>query len=180
MKAFETYTQQVEALVSEIFALSRETIHDQRIRVILDGEASQELGRVVPTSRLREEGIFFTGSHLADLLLQRIEDDNIQDAVFYDPACGAGDLLIACARHLPVERSLKRTLEVWNTQLAGHDLHSEFVRITKARLVLAAVSRGAVLDSRIDVLGRESLFPNIRVNNFFQAFDNPIRASHVE
>jgi hypothetical protein len=47
-------------------------------------------------------------------------------------------------------------------------------------LVLAAVSRGAVLDSRIDVLGRESLSPNIRVNNFFQAFDNPIRASHVE
>jgi hypothetical protein len=180
MKAFETYTQQVDALVSEIFALSRESMHDQRICVILDGEASQELGRVVPTSRLREEGIFFTGSHLTDLLLQRIENDNIQDAVFYDPACGAGDLLIACARHLPVERSLKRTLEVWNTQLAGHDLHSEFVRITKARLVLAAVSRGAVLDSRIDVLGRESLSPNIRVNNFFQAFDNPIRASHVE
>jgi hypothetical protein len=63
-------------------------------------------------------------------------------AKYCDPSCGAGDLLLSAARRFPVERTLRATLKAWGERLAGTDLHPEFVRAARARLVLLAREKG--------------------------------------
>src|SRR3546814_2304039 len=55
-----------------------------------------------------------------------------------DPACGAGDLLIACARSLPILPSLEETLQAWGKRLYGRDIHPELVEVAQYRLALLA------------------------------------------
>jgi hypothetical protein len=71
--------------------------------------------------------------------------------------CGAGNLLIAAAKHLPVRQSVTDTLNEWGRHLAGFDIHSEFIAATHVRLALLAVSRGAEFD----------LPPRTRLAHFF-------------
>ena len=61
--------------------------------------------------------------------------------VVCDPTCGAGDLLVACARQLPVGIDLISTIRNWESRLSGYDLHSNFVRATPLRLLLLAMLR---------------------------------------
>ena len=83
--------------------------------------------------------------------------------VLYDPTCGAGDLLLACARHLPVSHDLETTLRDWNYRLRGADLYQSFTRATKIRLLLLAIERGSQL--RVPSLRLEQLFSNIQVRD---------------
>lgn len=108
----------------------------------LDGEAGRELRRMVDLETRRDYGAFFTGSEFAGRLVARAGDTRR----FQDPSCGAGDLLLAAARRLPVGKTLRGTLSLWARHLAGFDLHPEFIRATKARLVLMARSRGVFTD----------------------------------
>jgi hypothetical protein len=104
----------------------------------LDGEPSKELRSRIDLRCRRRFGTFFTGSTLAELAISQIGRLRRQDAVFADPACGAGDLLIAAARQLPLKRTLNATLRCWGRHLLGGDLQPEFVATTKARLLLLA------------------------------------------
>jgi hypothetical protein len=81
-----------------------------------------------------------------------------------DPACGAGDLLVAMARHLPLTRNLELTLADWGGRLAGFDLQPLLVRAAKTRLALLAICRGARRGSR-NGLDLDQLFPHIRVRD---------------
>lgn len=58
-----------------------------------------------------------------------------------DPACGAGDLLLAAARRLPVAATVTETLEQWGRHLCGADISRSFISATRIRLALLAVSR---------------------------------------
>lgn len=104
----------------------------------LDGEAGRELRRLVALSVRRDYGAFFTGSKLAERVADRVP----KCETYWDPSCGAGDLLLAAARKLPIRPTLHMTIELWSQRLGGYDIHAEFVRATKARLVLLARSRG--------------------------------------
>jgi hypothetical protein len=104
----------------------------------LDGEAGRELRRLVDLDVRRDYGAFFTGSILADRLVARASASER----FHDPSCGAADLLLAAARHLPIGKTLRATVALWSRRLSGFELHTEFVRAAKARLVLMARSRG--------------------------------------
>jgi len=106
----------------------------------LDGEAGRRLRGVVSIEELRRLGAFFTGEALAARVVQHVSE---QAESYVDPACGCGDLLLAASARLPVRESLEDTLQQWNEQLIGRDLVPEFVRAARARLVLAALTRGA-------------------------------------
>jgi len=80
-----------------------------------------------------------------------------------DPACGAGDLLVACARYLPLQSDLLSTLRDWGTKLAGFDVNSAFVDATRYRLALLALKRSRVgVKESLDKLALSNLFPHIR------------------
>lgn len=105
----------------------------------LNGEAGRRLRTAVPLTTRRTGGVFFTGRDLADRLVRDL--DLPPAGPIADPACGAGDLLLAVARRLPVERDVHRTLAAWGARLHGRDVEPSFIRTARLRLALLASTR---------------------------------------
>src|SRR5262249_28148761 len=150
--------------------LSTRRASEDRLRLdrALNGEASDMLIEHVPVAALRRAGAFFTPGSLAEQLAQRVSESVKAGAQVLDPACGAGDLHLASARHLRVEASREATLDAWGQQLHGFDIHPEFITAAKARLVLLAVSRGARGRTLQPIDVRET-FPYLQQGNFLRA-----------
>jgi hypothetical protein len=148
----------------------------ERTHAALNGEASAELRRVVSLKNRRRFGTFFTGSTLAAHFIGHYPQLP-PAAVIYDASLGGGDLLLAAASRLPLEKTLGRTLRQWGRQLTGTDLHAEFVRAAKARLVLLARQRhGLKAPIETSMAGR---FPGIRVADGLTQFTAYKRATHL-
>ncbi len=143
MKKFINYVITLESLAQRGPLLASEKDGQTKIDAALDGQPTRELRRVIGVEQLRQAGAFFTGSKLAGIAVRRLIETAPKDAVFYDPACGTGDLLVACARGMNLSRNYTGTLENWGKCIAGTDLHPEFVRAAKARLAILALQRGA-------------------------------------
>ena len=107
----------------------------------LDGTPSRELRRAVPLAGLKEQGAFFTGPQLARQAAIAFGPSTDDQSVYCDPTCGAGDLLLAVARWLPLARTVSETLSVWGRRLTGCDLSDVFARTARARLALLAMRR---------------------------------------
>ncbi len=107
----------------------------------LDGEPAKTLRQQVPIHARRRAGAFFTGSTLARRLLGKVKLTAERLPVMLDPACGAGDLLLAAARRLPLAKSFKATIELWGNTLRGIDLQPEFIAAARARLLVLARQR---------------------------------------
>lgn len=120
----------------------------EQLRIHLDGEPNRQLRGAIDVDYRRTLGAFFTGESLARRLLASVPKDVTG---YVDPACGAGDLLLAASCRLEVATTLKETLVRWNAQLAGYDVQPEFVRATRARIALAAIARGALHTEEIDL-----------------------------
>jgi hypothetical protein len=118
---------------------------DDRIRdevaAALDGDASTELRRLVPLAARRLGGLFFTPSKLATDLIEVLAGTIDSMSVLLDPACGAGDLLLAAER-----QSLESRVPF--SQLIGRDLQPEFVEAASLRLALASPAVSTRVDCR--------------------------------
>jgi hypothetical protein len=164
VKTFEPYVQNLEKLASKLLSLNLLNPQDHlMIESALNGQPSKVLRSLVPVLELRQSGVFFTNRNLADRLASLIVPEIKRGIVLYDPACGAGDLLLACARHLPVSGDLETTLNQWNYRLRGADLYQPFTRATKIRLLLLAIERSSQLHA--PSLRLEQLFPDIQVRD---------------
>lgn len=167
MKAFEAYVSELEALVYRIASQSKSTASDQlRIHAALDGEPSAKLREMIPIRILRDNGAFFTNTKLAKKLIATIQNQLVDGAFVTDLACGTGNLLTACAYHLPITGNVDDTLELWGKYLAGMDLFDEFIRATKARLALVALERGT--NSSSGKICLEEAFPQIKIGDAFE------------
>lgn len=117
--------------------------HDEKrvgaVAAALDGEASQLLRSSVSLASRRSTGCFFTNAELARALVDDIDVGAWK--TIGDAACGAGDLLLAAARRLPLQRGPRSTLAAWGQVLVGRDLDEELVRTTRVRLALLASAR---------------------------------------
>lgn len=142
MQPFSEYVSTLRDLVAAQLS-TRATSTPDAVFSALDGQPGRELRRLVPLARRRADGAFFTGSTLAKKVASHFLRDTLRRIVVCDPACGAGDLLIAASHGLPIRRSLESTLQLWAKVLRGYDIHEQFVEATRLRLVLAALSRGA-------------------------------------
>lgn len=142
MRPFAEYVVTLRAVVSDALLCSATAAHD-RIAAALDGQPSRELRRLVPLETRRADGAFFTGSVLAKRVVADFLKSVPPDAIVCDPACGAGDLLIAATERLPVLPDLRATLRAWAKVIRGYDIHEYFVEAARLRLVLAAIARGA-------------------------------------
>src|SRR3546814_314330 len=92
----------------------------------------------IPLEDRRSSGIFFSGTCVCNWVMRSAAVDMSAGASVLDPACGAGDLLIACARSLPILPSLEETLQAWGKRLYGRDIHPELVEVAQYRLALLA------------------------------------------
>ena len=175
MKNFRPYLNYLDKLVDEAIRLPLSTAS---LDAALDGQPADELRRLVSLDQMRSTGAFFTGSKLSKIALQKFVKSLDEQSIILDPACGAGDLLIACAMHLPKGRTLKSTLQIWGDRIMGRDLHPEFIRATKNRLVLAAI-REVVSINDHTVSSLEPLFPRIEERNGLSDYDAIRAASHI-
>jgi hypothetical protein len=160
-EAFQPYVQQLAELLHSAAAMGLS--HDQkRIAAALDGQPGRELRKSYLIASLRNTGTYFTGSRLATRLISCLDLQTIDSRQIVDPACGAGDLLVACARLLPMQGTLSETLNEWGKRLAGFDINSAFVEAARYRLALLALERsGSTRQAEFDEPLAE-FFPNIR------------------
>jgi hypothetical protein len=155
-RPFETY---VSGIVELATRAARDGLGDRSVVAELNGQAGHALRTSVGLQARRDAGTFFTGTDLADRLIDLAQ----LSGHISDPACGAGDLLLAAARQLPVSDSLDATLEAWSSCLSGRDVNPAFLELTRARLVLLALSRGALPSGHsIDM---STVFTDIRVGD---------------
>ncbi len=136
----------------------------ERLALCLDGEPGQILRERVTQAELRRQGAFFTGARLARRLANSVFQGTDSALTYFDPACGAGDLLLAIGLRLPLEASFAVTLSAWGKRLGGFDISADFVRLAKARLMLLAAKRSRVRPP-FDPSVLAEAFPNIMVGD---------------
>ncbi|WP_306326750.1 N-6 DNA methylase [Streptomyces venezuelae] len=128
---------------------------------LLDGHSAAELRRLVPLSYRRQVGAFFTPSNLKTRVTDVLR--GLPGDSFLDPACGAGDLLLAAADVLPIGSTLSETLKTWGGSLHGWDLHKEFTETARRRILLSAINRHHSQDGKVHKISDlQSLFGNIK------------------
>jgi hypothetical protein len=157
LRKFGPYVDGLEALITSPRTAAQ-------VELALDGGPSAALRQALTVEHLRDDGIFFTPRWLARRAVTPLAT-RIGDGLAYcDPACGAGDLLVACARVLPLGSHVLDTLNAWGQLLIAFDLHRVFVRLAKIRLTLLALSRHR-LAAAPEPLAIDSLFPRFRVGD---------------
>lgn len=159
MLLYQSYTEHLEKLVSNGDSASTDE-WKQHCHNALNGGPTSALLNVAEIALRRNSGIFFTGDELAGKVLKRIRPRN-QELVFFDPACGVGNLLLAVAKRLPIDPSLIKTLKRWGPMFMGIDKYEAFARSTRARLALLALSKGAS-PAALTASDLEQLLPNIK------------------
>jgi len=162
LKPFNQYVKGLEEVIKQAVTYGLDSTEPEKIAAILNGQPSSALRDMVPLDVRRSAGAFFTGAELAARALAPYVVAESQSAIYIDPTCGAGDLLVACARRLSLECDLKSTLIQWGQQLRGFDIFPEFVRATRARLALLAIERGAK-PTTTPLPPLEQLFPHIKI-----------------
>ncbi|QXE86375.1 N-6 DNA methylase [Geomonas nitrogeniifigens] len=129
----------------------------------------EQVRRHLKSEFLKMTGAFFSGEDVSTLVANKVLPHVGPDTIIFDPACGAGDLLLACAKGLPTSRSFPETLRLWERRLAGIDINADFVRAAKARLMLLARERSQEdLDVEYPV---DAVFDKIKVGDGLKSTD---------
>lgn len=127
---------------------------------MVNGLAAEELRRLVDLDTRREYGAFFTSSELALELISGAKLEFPEDCICYDPAVGAGNLLIAAIKALAGKTG--------RLTLLGTDLHAEFIHAATLRV---QISR---LIAKVEHLHCElAVSDGLRDNDYYR------RATHI-
>ena len=159
MEEFTEYVDSIHQLAahtSSINPLEWRTQLDQ----CLDGGPYHALRLQSGPSEIKQQSAYFTGTKLAARVATTAMRDARPESLYYDPACGAGDLLLAIARKLPLAATFRETLDEWGARLAGCDISPDFVRLAKVRLTLLAAKRCG-LAPPLDLTSDSDPFPHI-------------------
>jgi hypothetical protein len=163
-KLFNSYLGGLQQLFSQLKPTA-DVARTAAFTAALDGQPSLELRRLYTLHDLRQTGTYFTGSELTTRILSTVATEIPLFERIVDPSCGAGDLLVGAARHLPLKSSLLPTLKLWGQYLIGFDINSSFVATTRVRLALLAMQRLNTGSNPGALSELETLFPNIRVQS---------------
>lgn len=164
MVDFSEYVESINQLAKPGATISPQTWRTE-LAQCLDGGPNRILRLHGHQAELKQQGAYFTSKQLATRIANVATKDARPDALFYDPACGAGDLLLAIASRLPIAATLQDTLYEWGTHLAGCDISADFVRLAKTRLTLLAAKRCG-LRPPLETVGTDP-FPAIVNADFF-------------
>lgn len=149
--------------------------NEEVIKKLLNGAAGEALRSYVSRETRAADGIFFSGKALAQYVASLIKPAIKRGATIADPACGAGDLLIACAEHFPDHQQ-----HFWDERLIGLDLHAAFIDTARARIALLH-SQKKISGKRQKAISKATLptCPNLKQGNFFENLDKIANADCV-
>ncbi|MFI5363998.1 MAG: N-6 DNA methylase [Candidatus Binatia bacterium] len=139
----------------------------------LDPDPNEALRELIPVSVRRRAGAFFTTAGLAEALVRPFSSELNTAPIVLDPTCGAGDLLIASARHFKSFEDHERRLEEWSQRIHGRDLFEEFVLAARVRMYLEATK------SATRVPNLKELFPHVRSGCSLSSTEMYAAASHI-
>ena len=128
-------------------------------------------------SKRRAAGAFFSPPAIVDTVRERLRGTIKHDSRVLDPACGAGDLLLAAAREFPPLPSTANLIDVWGQRLYGRDLYSEFTDAARARIVILARTISGGDPSHPGPLG--SALPEVRVGSGLTEKATYLAATHI-
>lgn len=163
MNSFGFYVKKLESYANAALSGDDSFIAKINFHELLNGEVGSELRRRVPLTYRQEIGAFFTGENLRQIVFNSFSEDSTETAL-WDPACGAGDLLLNYAKRLPINPSIESTIKNWGKVIFGNDIEALFLRAAKSRLILLAYARGARRKSKNKV-ALENTFPNLKKRN---------------
>jgi hypothetical protein len=175
VNSFSSYVRELRRLANLARNPQRHRDVTIAIDAALDGGASRALRALVDLDILRDSGAFFTGSRLSRRAARLIAPTLDRDSVILDPACGAGDLLLACADVIPSGRSSQQRVEAWQHQLRGRDISHSFVRAARLRLSLLALRR----EPTLGLLDEGNAFPELKVRSGMKDAEALEAASHL-
>lgn len=156
---FEEYVHELESYATAALAGTNHILEELDFTKLLNGGVGAELRRRVSLDQRQQIGAFFTGEALRRRAFGSFLDSAIEGPV-WDPACGAGDLLLSYAEKLPIYPDIGNTITNWGSKLYGNDTQNIFLRAARARLVLAAFARGA-RKLEVQELSLHTVFPNL-------------------
>ncbi|WP_276372170.1 N-6 DNA methylase [Chryseolinea sp. H1M3-3] len=168
MKEYSNFTDSLDDFLKSFKSGNNESWRSQACKLV-DGLASEELRRLVSIEARRDFGAFFTESALAEKVLRHSKFRLSRGSFCYDPACGAGNLLIAIVN---VINQTKFKFSITD-KVYGTDIHNEFVNATRLRLAINHLLRN---DSEFDnaQLHRQICVADGLINNKFYE-----QATHV-
>lgn len=172
----ETFASYVEYLATLLGATVRNGADARKAEIAsaLDGQPGRQLRKLYKVGELRDTGTYFTGSALANRLVTTLANRLPGAQRVVDPACGAGDLLVACARHLPLQATVTETLMDWGERLTGFDINSAFVEATRYRLALLALERTQSSQREIRKnLALDKVLPHIQCRSGMTGWELP-------
>ncbi|MGT0244505.1 N-6 DNA methylase [Burkholderia pyrrocinia] len=150
---FDKFVGQLHAAIEQ--PITADHIHSTTHR-LLDGAATEAAQTLLPLNYRQQYGIFFSGHEIAALAATQLGSEWTSGKTIFDPACGAGDLLLAAARQMPLKKNIIETIRSWTQSIGGCDIHNEFVEATRARLLLLAKSRHADRGDSFKAISLES------------------------
>lgn len=177
MRRFEPYITDIEDLAKQVLAGADMSAHIARFEAILNGGPSAALEQTLSLKARRRMGAFFTGRELRQGLFSL---PGLAESFLgaWDPTCGAGDLLLEASTFLDVDRKLESTLHTWARCLSGTDIEPAFVRVARARLIIAAYSRGSRPTKPLPPT-LDDYFPLVRAGNTLSVSVPRTGISHI-
>lgn len=170
VNAFSAYCDEIQSIILHIVDIGERDINDQTLTGILNGKAAYELQRLVPLNIRKKVGLFFTNSQLAQKVADQLSPFLRNGYKIMDPTCGAGNLLLACARYLPRGNRLEETLLIWSQLIFGYDLHAEFIRAARLRLTLLALSMHPGEHRVLHTVQTDRIFGGLKVGDALSKF----------
>ena len=133
------------------------------LSVLIGGELGTAFRKLLPVETKRDEGIFFSGTELSATIAANISESLKVGATILDPACGSGDLLLACADYLPTGANVRDTLVLWSDRILGYDVYEELVNLSKLRLTALAMSKSGQSTIDEELLNYQNSFRGLQV-----------------
>lgn len=126
---------------------------------VVDMNVTYAAEELIPHDIRASQGIFFTGDKIAEKIALSLSSEIDAGASFFDPSCGAGNLLLAVAKRFPIKSCLIDTVVFWGGRFGGCDLNESFILAAKLRLVALACQRHGVHE-----------LPKAELNTYLQSF----------
>jgi hypothetical protein len=127
----------------------------------INGLASEELRNLVSLKDRRASGAFFTDRDLGLAVLKSYKLTFDKIVSFYDPACGASNLLITVKNYYSKELCKKQI----QLNVSGTDIHKEFVEASKLRLAICDLINNDCIN---DYSKRILIADGLKANKFYQ------------
>lgn len=135
---YDKFVKELNRKISDYRKLPND-LWNEDARQYVDGLASSELRQLVNIETRRKDGIFFTETKLAEKVFNFLTPPVVENMIVYDPACGAGNLLISIMNYVLEQEKGKKI----NLTFLGTDIHIPFIKASRARIKINALRLGA-------------------------------------